>query len=106
MRLAFSSIRTFSLALVLVVAGAACGDDDSGSDDFSRSGALVALPTDLEVPGRYDLYAGPSDGSALNQVVAMTKNADVEKARVSPDGTLIAFTADLEVDGILSAYVV
>ncbi len=204
MRLAFSSIRIFSLVLVLVVAGAACGDDDAGSDDgddegggqidagdggdddggepdagdddggepdagtepdagpsgparlwvhgdfatdgrlqlgayvigeetpavaapllptgdtatlrpiqsdagnydFSRSGDLVALPTDLEVTGRFDLYAGPADGSALNQVVAMTENADVDKARVSPDGTLIAFTADLEADQILSAYVV
>ena len=78
----------------------------AGNYDFSRNGELVALPTDLEVAGRYDLYAGPSDGSALNQVVAMTEDADVEKVRVSPDGSLIAFTADLEVDGIFSAYVV
>jgi Tol biopolymer transport system component len=80
---------------------------NSGNYDFSRNGDFVALPADLEVPGRFDLYGGPTDGSAeLTQTVAMTDNADVDKVRVSPDGAVVAFTADLDADGVLSAYIV
>ncbi len=73
----------------------------AGNYDFSRNGDIVALPTDLEVPGRYDLYAGPSDGSALNQVGRHDRERRRVKVRVSPDGNLIAFIADLEVDQLL-----
>ena len=79
---------------------------DSANYDFSRNGDFVALPTDLEVPGRFDLYAGSTDGSDLTQVVAMTDAADVNKVRISPDGSIIAFTADLDEDNVLSAYIV
>jgi Tol biopolymer transport system component len=79
---------------------------NSGAYDISRNGDVIAIPTDLEVAGRFDLYVGPADGSSLNQAVVMTETADVAKARLSPNGALIAFTADLEVDGRFDAYVV
>jgi dipeptidyl aminopeptidase/acylaminoacyl peptidase len=79
---------------------------NSGAYDITRSGQRVALPADIEVPGRYDLYMARTDGTQLTRVVAVSDDADVEKARISPDGTRIAFTADLETDGVFGAYVV
>jgi Tol biopolymer transport system component len=79
---------------------------NSGAYDISLDGNRIALPADIDVPGRFDLYVVSPDGSNLRRVVAVSDAADVAKARLSPDGQWIAFTADLETDGIFSAYIV
>ncbi|HTE56023.1 MAG TPA: hypothetical protein VK698_34465 [Kofleriaceae bacterium] len=79
---------------------------NSGAYDISSNGQRVTMPADIDVPDQFDLYAASVDGTNLIRVFAASGLADVGKARFSPDGTRIAFTADLETDGVFGAYVV
>jgi dipeptidyl aminopeptidase/acylaminoacyl peptidase len=80
------------------------GNGDYGP--FDVHGGRVAYSADAEVTGRSDLYVANLDGSDPVQVVAMTEMADVTRVRFSPDGSRIAFTANLDDPGQLDAYVV
>lgn len=78
----------------------------SGAYDVSSNGRRVALPAYIDSPGRYDLWAGNVDGTEMIRVYTSSGFTQVSKARFSPDGALIAFLADIDVNGVFAAYVV
>lgn len=69
-----------------------------GSYSVSSDGRRVAFPADLDPasPAHFDLYVASVDGSNLRRVVDVEPPASVGKARLSPDGTFIAFTVHSE----------
>lgn len=79
---------------------------DRATYDISPVSQLVAFPAAIDTPGHVDLYTASTDGSGVTPHVIVGPTANVGKARFSPNGQLIAFTADLDTDGLFGAYVV
>lgn len=79
---------------------------NSGAYDISANGRRVALPADIDSPTRYDLWAGSVDGTNMVRLFTASGFTQVGKARFSPNGARIAFTADIDLNGVFAAYVV
>ena len=79
---------------------------NSGAYDISSNGRRVALPADIDSAGRYDLWAGNVDGTELVRLFTASGFTQVSKVRFSPNGARIAFTADIDLNGVFAAYVV
>lgn len=64
----------------------------------------IVAASDVAVVGRFDLVVANTDGSNVTALVSMPADAKVLDVAVSPDGTHVAYIA--EIGGLADAYVV
>lgn len=74
----------------------------------SLDGSRVLYVADQDVDEAYELYSAPVDGSAppvkLNDPLSDARDVVAESTRLTPDGRLVLWAADQEVDGRLELY--
>lgn len=83
------------------------GDVNSTGGRFSRDGTRVAFIADAETDGMNELYVVPSDAVSPRVKVsgALQALGDVSTSfDFSPDGALVSFVADKDLDGVRELY--
>jgi len=78
--------------------------------DATVDGKKIAVALDANTTGRYDLYVANADGTGVKALDALSVNGTnkgaITEIQFSPDGTLIAYRADLDGTGLRDIYVI
>jgi Tol biopolymer transport system component len=100
-------------ANVPVIPGTQASVDELGSGslyfvvfDLNAAGTKVAYVADSTVAARFDLFSANADGTNAVTVYQAPATVEIGAIAMSPDGTKIAFMADIDLDGMQDIYVV
>lgn len=74
--------------------------------DALADGTKIVVAADLLVTGRFDLVVANANGTGAVVIATMSATGGVSDIAISPDGTKVAFVADIDTDTANDAYVV
>jgi len=74
--------------------------------DALADGTKIVVAADLLVTGRFDLVVANANGTGAVVLATMSATGGVSDIAISPDGTKVAFVADIDTDTANDAYVV
>lgn len=74
--------------------------------DALADGTKIVVAADLLVTGRFDLVVANANGTGAVVIATMPATGGVSDIALSPDGTKVAFVADIDTDTANDAYVV